>query len=362
MGVGGMENGIANLSHALPQTGFDIHVCCLSSRGAFSERLANPSQVFAINKAPGISFGCVGKLRKQIRSIEPDIIHTHNLGPLIYTYFASSLGRRWKIVHGEHAELNHTDLTIRRRVARKLIYRRCRGIHGVSKQLSNQLLELNLINGEMITILNGVDTNRFTPPPDKLQAKQRLRIPNLTSSSIVLGTAGRFGEFKRHAMLVSAFDELACSHKDVILLLAGDGGPEKNLTLQRIAECRNKDRIHWLGFLNDIDRFYQGIDLLVSPSVNEGMSNVILEAMSCGVPVLANQACGNAEILSSCEGGLLASMDNQSEMTTVLSFVLREKADLYLNGRLARETASAQFSIEKMAENYSALYQRIAAL
>ncbi len=360
MGGGGMENGVANLSLNLPRNGFDLHVCCLRSRGTFSERIAKPSQVYTLNKAPGLSFQCLRKLRKQILAVNPDIIHTHNLGPLIYTFFASYFGSQWKIVHGEHAELSDCELTMRRRLARKLMYRRCACVHSVSEQLTVQLRELNFNHGETLTIRNGVDTNKYAPPPDKIKAKQKLKLPKLPSNSFVIGAVGRFGKYKRHAMLVSAFDEFATSHKEAVLILAGDGGPEKHRTLQRIAECRNRGRIHWLGFLNDINRFYQGIDLLVSPSINEGMSNAILEAMACGVPVLANKACGNAEILSSSEGGILTAMDNKSALANILSTILKERTELSRKGTLAREAASKRFSIEEMTENYRKLYQQIA--
>ena len=360
MGGGGMENGIVNLSRTLPQTGFDLHVCCLRSGGAFSERLANPSQVYTLSKSPGLSFECLRKLRNQIRRINPDIIHTHNLGPLIYTFLATRFGKRWKIIHGEHAEITSAELTIRRRLARKFMYKGCRCVHSVSKQLSAQLLELGFNNNEMHTIRNGVDTKIFVPATDKVKAKEELDIASLPSNCFVIGSVGRFGKFKRHSMLVSAFDELASVYKEAVLIIAGDGGPEKIRTLKQISECRHKDRIYWTGFLHDIGRFYRGIDLLVSPSVNEGMSNALLEAMSCGVPVLANMTCGNTEILSGSEGGILAAMDDQADLTHALSSLVSDRKDLAGKGVAARETVSSRFSLSEMTNNYSQLYRRIA--
>lgn len=360
MGGGGMENGIANLSLRLSPSDFDLHVCCLRSRGVFSERLANPSQVYPLDKSPGFSFRCLRRLRKQILHIKPDIIHTHNLGPLIYTFLASCLGRRWKIVHGEHAELTRCELTIRRRLARKLMYRGCRCVHSVSRQLSDQLLTLGFCEKKIHTISNGVDTKRFIPATDKLKAKQSLLNPSMPSNCFVIGAAGRFGKYKRHSLLVSAFDELASRHKDVVLILAGDGGTEKAGTLQQISECRHKDRIHWAGFLKDISKFYQGIDLLISPSLNEGMSNVLLEAMACGVPVLANKACGNSEILSASQGGILAAMESPSELAKIVSSLVTNREYLEKKGIAARETVSMHFSIEEMTTNYSKLYHRVA--
>lgn len=360
MGGGGMENGIANLSRNLPRDKFDLHACCLRSGGAFSNRFENPSQVYSLNKRPGFSIACVRKLCKQIRRIRPDIIHTHNLGPLIYASLASCFGKKQIIVHGEHAELTLADLTLRRKACRKIMYRRCRAIHTVSSQLSAQIIDLGLGKKNIHTIKNGVDSEKFTPPQNKATAKQKLALPGLPEENFIIGSVGRFGTHKRHSMLVTAFDALACLHDEVMLVLAGDGGPEKSATLNAISECKNKDRIHWLGFQKDIRLFYQGIDLLVSPSVNEGMSNAVLEAMACAVPVLANEACGNTEILSGSTGGMMAQMKDASDLTNILDRLVANKGNLEAKGVAARKTVSAQFSIERMVDHYSNLYQAVA--
>jgi len=355
-----MENGIANVSRNLPPRHFDLHVCCLRSGGVFGNRLKNPDQVYSLNKSPGLSIKCIRKLRSHILRIQPDIIHTHNLGPLIYSSIASLFTRKQTIIHGEHAELTVCDLTARRNFARRLLYPRCYAVHTVSKQLSRQLIELGFPAANIQTIRNGVDQEKFTPIKNKVNAKEKLALPFLPNDSFVIGTVGRFGPHKRHSILVSAFDQLAEHHDEVILILAGDGGPEKTSTLKKISESKHKDRIHWLGFQEDIVAFYQGIDLLVAPSVNEGMSNAVIEAMACAIPVLANKACGNAEILSGSEGGIVVSMRNESELTSILSRLVKNRKDLESQGTAARQTVTTQFSIQKMAADYSEVYQRAA--
>ena len=358
MGGGGMENGVANVSRNLPPRHFDLHVCCLRSSGVFSKRLKNPDQVYSLNKPPGLSIKCIIKLRSHILRIRPDIIHTHNLGPLIYTSIASFFARKQTIIHGEHAELTDCDLTVRRNFARRLFYPRCYAVHTVSNQLSRQLIELGFTTTNIQTIRNGVDQEKFAPTHNKVNAKEKLALPFLPDDSFVIGAVGRFGLHKRHSILVSAFDQLADHHDEVILVIAGDGGPEKTSTLKKISESKHKDRIHWLGFQEDIVAFYQGIDLLVAPSANEGMSNAVLEAMACAIPVLANKACGNAEILSGSGGGIVASMRNDSELTSILSRLVKSRKSLEAQGAAACQAVAAQFSIQRMAADYSEVYQR----
>jgi glycosyltransferase involved in cell wall biosynthesis len=360
MGGGGMENGVVNIARNLPREIFDVHVCCLRRGGVFSERLPAPEKLHVLNKTPGFSFSCIRMLRQRILQIKPDIIHTHNLGPLIYTSFASFFGRSWPIVHGEHAELTPDELAIRRKVARKLMYRGCRRVHTVSNQLRNHFIELGFTRNNICTILNGVDTNTFIPPPDKEKAKQHFAIPGLSPDDFIIGSVGRFGTFKRHTLLVSAFDKLASLHKNVILILAGDDGPGKSQALAAISSSKHNNRIHWLGFQKNIVPFYQGIDLLVAPSINEGMSNAVLEAMACEVPILANTACGNTEILGASEGGTLASMNNPPELTQLLSSQFKNRGTLGEKGIAARKNVTTRFSIDQMTVNYGNLYQQVA--
>jgi glycosyltransferase involved in cell wall biosynthesis len=360
MGSGGMENGIANLSHHLPTQNFDLHVCCIRTGGIIGERLRNPSQLYEINKPPGFSFRCVKRLREIIQKLHPDIIHTHNLGPLIYASLSTNMGRRWKIIHGEHAELSGTELGLRRKTIRKLMYRRCRAIHCVSAQLTKQIASHGFGHENLHTIPNGVDTSKFTPPYDKSIARGQLPIEGMTDESFLIGVVGRFGPMKGHSLLIQAFEELASRKVQPTLIIAGDGGPEKSRILQQISRSKHKDRIHWLGFQKNMVGIYQAIDLLVSPSFNEGMSNALLEAMACSVPVLANKACGNAEILSRTGGGTVTSMQNASDLAEQLSRTLCNKDQLKTQGAAGRESVNAVFSIAKMADNYGALYHSVA--
>ncbi|MCH2059734.1 MAG: glycosyltransferase family 4 protein [Verrucomicrobiales bacterium] len=355
-----MENGIANLSHHLPTENFDLHVCCIRTGGIIGERLKHPSQLYEINKPPGFSFRCVKQLRKITQKLQPDIIHTHNLGPLIYASLSTCMGKKWKILHGEHAELFGTELSLRRKKIRKLMYRRCRAIHCVSAQLTKQIASHGFGHENLHTIPNGVDTSKFTPAYDKSRARDKLPIKGITDDSFLIGVVGRFGPMKGHSLLLQAFEELASRQAQPSLIIAGDGGPEKARILQQISKSKYKDRIHWLGFQKNMVAVYQAIDLLVSPSFNEGMSNAVLEAMACSVPVLANKACGNSEILSRTGGGTVSSMERASDLAEQLACTLRNKDQLNTQGAAGREAVNTVFSISKMADNYGALYHSLA--
>src|SRR5687768_3225008 len=79
---GGMENGVVNMAKALPPEEFDIHICCLEREGAFVARLPEPKKVYVLGKKAGVTFSTIVQLAKIIAKIRPDVIHSHNFGPL----------------------------------------------------------------------------------------------------------------------------------------------------------------------------------------------------------------------------------------------------------------------------------------
>jgi len=356
-----MENGVCNLTHHLSPEHFDIHICCLRKGGAIGARLKRPSQLYELKKAPGLSISCVQHLREVVLRLQPDILHTHNLGPLIYSSLALKLGKKRKIIHGEHAELTASELVFRRKLIRKYLYRGCDAVHSVSAQLTETLRKQGFRHRNLHTIPNGVDTDKFYPAKEKSIAKQQLQIPCVNDDSFLIGSVGRFGPHKGHAVLIPAFENLASMHPKAILVLAGDGGSEKIRTLNIISKSKYKNRIHWLGFQEDMTPVYQAMDLLVSPSFNEGMSNVILESMACSIPVLANESCGITEIVSSTGGGTAASIREPSELTKLIFHLSRKSDELKAQGEAGRQAVVTMFSIEKMANSYGQLYYQTAS-
>ncbi len=100
-----MENGVVNLTNGLDGGQFDLQVCCLLREGAFAARLKD-KKVACLHKGAGFSWQTVTLLRDYFLQTRPEIIHTHNLGTLIYTALALRGSRRIPILHGEHAEFS----------------------------------------------------------------------------------------------------------------------------------------------------------------------------------------------------------------------------------------------------------------
>lgn len=351
---GGMENGVCNIAAGLDPLGIETHVACLERCGAFSSRIPGTRRIHLLYKSGGFSLRAAWNLARLLRRMRPSILHTHNLGPLIYAGIATLGGRTAKILHGEHSQLMPWELEPRRIRQRRHLYKACRAIHTVSREQVTELKELGFPASKISSIPNGVDTVRFSPG-DRAAARIALGIPQTAK---IIGLVGRFGKFKRHDALIHSLPAIQTYFPDVCLLLVGGGGSEE----ERIRKLAGGNpRICFTGYRSDPESCYRAMDLLIVPSINEGMSNATLEAMSCGVAVLANEGCGNEEIITTNQDGRIASLATLEDIATQIIALLGAPATLSLLGENGRITVRTRFSIETMLSAYASIYRRIAA-
>jgi glycosyltransferase involved in cell wall biosynthesis len=353
---GGMENGVVNLARALAPRGIESHVACLERRGAFADRLPDSSEVMVLGKGTGFSPAAAWRLAREIGRLRPAIVHSHNLGALIYSGLATLGGWRCALVQGEHSQLTDEERQPRRLRQRRLFYRGCHAIHTVSTAMREELAALGFPAEKITAIANGVDTARFAPA-DRAAARRKLGLP---SDAVGLGIVGRFGPFKRHGQLLEAFEQIAPRFPKARLLIAGGGGSEEAAIVQRVAASAFRSRIHLLGFQADPRACYQALDLLVVPSINEGLSNVTLEAMACGVPALVRAGCGHEQMITHDLDGWIENLDPPAALAARLAQILAEPSRLVDFGRNARKKVAAQFSLESMIAAYEHLYRACA--
>lgn len=284
---GGMENGLVNVAGRLPAAEFEAHVCCLERRGAFADRLPVPANVTVLDKPPGRSPRTIVRLHRLMRRLRPDVVHTHDLGPLVYGCWASLGGRLAPLLQGEHVQFPAAEQTPRRLRQRRFYYRFCRRLHTVAQALRPAVAAL--APGRPVDVVaNGVDTERFQPRP-KAAARAALGLP---PTGVVIGEVARLVPHKRQAEMIEALSALLPVYPDLQLVLAGDGPDAARLAAQA-AQLPNRERVRLLGYVGTPEVVYNALDLLVIPSLYEGLSNVMLEAMACGVPVLTHEVSGS---------------------------------------------------------------------
>jgi glycosyltransferase involved in cell wall biosynthesis len=352
---GGLENGIINMSNALDKQ-FEIHVCCLERLGRLAGRFAHKDRLRVIEKTAGFSVATVFRLASVVRAIRPKVLHTHNLGPLIYGSLASAFGRTVPIVHGEHGQFCDEDLQPKRLAQRRFFYRSTRRIHTVSRGQIAELSSYGLGNGKLQVVVNGVDADRFSPK-DASATRHQYGIP---AEDFVLGIVGRFGKEKNHITLLRAFERLRSRRAGIRLLIVGAGGPEEGEIRNLCKASREAEFISLMGFAPEPERLYPALDLLVSPSTCEGLSNVTIEAMACGVPVLSHRSCGSSEIIRSGVDGVVADISTFEFLASELDRLVSERDSLRLMGSRARQTVLERFSLDRMGREYATLYGEVA--
>lgn len=355
---GGLENGVVNIANQLDRDQFETVFYCLSKKGEFASRLREDVSVHCMDKPSGISPRTVVRLLRRIRKDSPDVLHTHNLGALIYGVAATIASFTFTpILHGEHGVFRGEDLTRRRLAIRTILYRFCKMIHTVSRSLLEFLVGMGLPAGRLTAILNGVDCGRYLPPQEKKSAKRGIGLPE---ESEVIGMVGRLIASKRHVMMLEAFESIAARRPHAFLLIVGDTGEAKEAILSAISRHPFRDRIRWEGHQSDPLPFYQAMDLLVMPSSKEGLSNALLEAMACGVPCLAHPACGAKEVIADGRNGMLREMNEPEDVSSGVIELLSKQDRRVRLGEKARRTAESDFSLERMVEQYSRLYTTLA--
>ena len=361
--VGGLENGLVNLLNNLPQAEFRHAIICVTDYTAFRDRLNRSDvEVYSLHKPPGNSLRTHAKVWKLLRALKPTIVHTRNLAALEFQITAAAAGVPVRI-HGEHGwDMRDLDGRNRRYLAMKRFVRPF--VHhyiGLSRHIERYLRDSVRIPASNVSqIYNGVDTERFRPA-----ATGRARLPDPMFDGedlIVIGTVGRMERVKDPLTLARAFVRLTQTVPEMRhrlrLVMVGDGTVKPE-----VVACIEKAGLVgqvWLpGSLNNVHEILRGLDLFVLPSLAEGISNTILEAMASGLPVLATRTGGNPELVDDGETGSLVPPGDPDALADGMLTYVRQEAVRLQHGRRARQVAVERFSLASMVDQYAALYRRL---
>ena len=361
--VGGLENGVVNLINHMPADRYRHAIVCLQGYTDFRKRLKQDNvEIYDMAKQDGHDFGLYVRLFRIFRQLRPAIVHTRNLSALETQVVAALAGVRGR-VHGEHGR-DIYDLYGKNKkynLLRKLVRPFVGHYIAVSKDLQNWLMDtVGVMRDKATQIYNGVDNIRFHPSQTP---REHLGPPGFfRDNSIVIGSVGRMAAVKDYPNLVQAFLtllELAPALRDRLrLLIVGDG--ESRATCLQLLEQQGAGQLAWLpGERADIPELMAAMDIFVLPSLGEGISNTILEAMATGLPVIATRVGGNLELVHEGETGFLVPPADPDAMAQALLNYVRDADQRHAHGQAARAIIDRQFSVDAMMQVYLSVYDRV---
>jgi sugar transferase (PEP-CTERM/EpsH1 system associated) len=354
--IGGLENGVINIINRLDNDTFEHAICCIDSSGPMVGRLDHPVEIHTLCKGTKRDYFLSFKIARLVQRIRPDIVHTRNWSAIDGVIGARIAGVK-VIIHGEHGREATDPMGANRlrKKARKALNPWITKFVVVSGELKKWLLHDIGIPGRKVTqIINGVDTDKFRPAEDKQLAKTSLK---LNPDSFVIGIVGRLDRVKDHETLFRAFRILSESNpsRNLHMLVVGIG-PLKNRLMTLSKELRISSRTTFTGERFDLGEWYRCMDVYVLPSIAEGISNTILEAMACGLPVIATNVGGNQEIVKNGRTGFLFTPGNYQGLAEKLLLYRNGHALLKEHGIKGRITAEEKLSLSRMVKEYEGVY------
>lgn len=351
--TGGMEKGIATLAQHASEL-FEHIILCLSTSGE-SERLLPPdTQLLELHKPPGNSPLFLLKLVRTLKSLQPAVVHTRDWGGTDGIIAARLAGIR-QIVQGEHGWVvqDATGHNLKRLKIRRFLSRWVKEFTCVSKHQEKWLRDEVQIRTNITQIYNGVDTQTFCPGHGGMKIRTEFGIPE---DAFIIGIVGRLDPIKDHPTLFEAFAKLQKESPESRLLVIGDGSDRGRL------ESLAGNGVLFLGNRTDIPEILQALNVFVLPSLNEGISNTILEAMATGLPVIATDVGGNGELVEDGNTGVLVPVGASEAIASALLNYLKSDALCHAHGKNGRIKTRQSFSIENMVHSYEAVYQRVASV
>lgn len=358
--TGGLENGVVNLINHMSAHAYRHAVLALTEVTDFRHRIHRKDVEFiSLNKPPGHGIWQYPALFKLFRRLRPAIVHSRNLAALEVQVPAWAAGVPVRI-HGEHGrdvgDLDGSNASLQRlrRIYKPFLHHYV----ALSRDLASYLVDKVHVNpADMTQAYNGVDTDRFIPSPSGTQPI--VGCPFDPMHHFLVGTVGRMQVVKDQVMLARAFVEAVTDRPDLRsqlrLVIVGEGP----LRVQAIdvLKAAGMAELAWLpGERNDVGDIMRGLHAFVLPSLAEGISNTILEAMSSSLPVVATAVGGNADLVVDGETGFIVPVADPQALAKKLTLLASDPSLSRALGMAGRERALSRFSMQAMVSTYQHVY------
>lgn len=353
LNYGGMERLLADIVLRVAPAEFESEVLVLQYLGRFAEDLRSTTTIHQVSSMPGFSMIHPRSLVHAIRSIDPDVVHSHS-GVWYKTSLAARRAGVGRVIHTEHGRQMPDPFLAR--FLDGLASRRTDVAVAVSESVAS-LLRRRVVRGtcRVEVILNGIDTDLYSPRPDTGGVRHELGIPH---SAPIIGSIGRLEPVKDFRTMIDAFHALA-AHAGLdptpYLVIAGDGS-EHTALQRRVDELGLAKHVRLLGWRDDTRDLLACFSLFTMSSLSEGTSVSLLEAMSSGLCPVVTEVGGSGEVLGPHLHHRLVPPGNAKALSLAWARALSDGTARRRDALTARARVSESYSLENMVRGYEALY------
>ena len=364
LGVGGAEGQLVSLVTGLDRHKFDPAICCLSSAGPNRSALDEAGIPVAtmgfsgfgdLHRHPFRVVLPILRLARFIRRFRPDIIHGFLFWAYVLGTIVGKLAGTPAIVTSRRS-LAVFKVSSPRYLFLESIANRLTDVIVANSQAVRQdtIQQEHLAPAKVMSIYNGIEVTRYRVlPKDDLR-----RSLGLAGKGPIVGVIASFIRYKGHQCFFDAWPMVAKRHPNAVALLIGDG-PTRREFEDRVEAEELSQSVRFLGTRRDIPDLLALVDLAVHPSLTEGFSNAILEAMAAGKPVVATAVGGNPEaVIDRVTGLLVPAMDSRALSEAIL-WLIEHPVEAAAFGRAGQERAARSFDREVMVQQYEQLYESL---
>jgi glycosyltransferase involved in cell wall biosynthesis len=358
--VGGAERLLVDVVRGLDRARFESIVCCIQEKGAVAEELeAAGFAVFCLQRMQSKRFDlrAVRDLARLLREQRIDVMHSH-------LYHANLYGRlaAWRAGVPAVASVHntYTRRKFHRELLNRLLTRGDSRVIAVSEDVRRDLIRYDGIAEEkIVTIQNGIDVGRVQTALTRQEARSRLGIGG---DAIAVGCVARLEEQKGHRFLLEAMALLNAPPvaPRFRLVLAGDGRLRAELERQAAALGIAASTL-FLGTRHDIADILRGLDLCVMPSLWEGLSIAMLEAMAAGLPLVISDVSGVAQVIGNDEYGVRVPPGDAAALARVIRALADDPARRAALGAAARNRVLEKFSVQAMVAKLARVYEEVSS-
>lgn len=331
----------------------DIFVILLNEGRLADELRACGVAVSVINEHHNSFPKIARRIRNIVKHDHPHLIHSHRYKENILALLASRFRDGIKLVTTQHGLPEFHD------------ERKASPSSRIISSINFHILSRYFTTVAVSADIRNVLVSRFGFTAEKVETIHNgIRLPSPIMHSkktghFVIGSSGRLFPVKDYPLMIDIANAvISGKHENIRFELAGDG-PERKSLEDRTTQLGIKDLFEFKGHIENMDSFYQGLDVYINTSIHEGIPMTILEAMGHGLPVIAPSVGGIGEILEDGKEGFLIDSRNPQDFAEKCLLLKNDRELRERMSRAAREKAERCFSAEIMAEKYYRLYKRI---